>query len=157
MSREPRIDVLMKKLLRVVEVSLGATDAARDAVQELNEAERDLVTETVVEQTRGRVPVIVNTGAASTSLAVFYSKRAEDLGADAVMVTPPVGLAAPGPDETRAYYHALSEALMSRIVNGDAIPEPSSAARDQHRIAPDPTVALKAMLPRTAVTRPRCR
>ena len=35
MSREPHIDVLMKKLLRVVEVSLGATDAARDAVQEI--------------------------------------------------------------------------------------------------------------------------
>lgn len=35
MSREPHIDVLMRKLLRVVEVSLGATDAARDAVQEI--------------------------------------------------------------------------------------------------------------------------
>jgi hypothetical protein len=35
MSREPHVDVLMKKLLRTVEVSLAATDAARDAVQEI--------------------------------------------------------------------------------------------------------------------------
>ena len=35
MSREPHVDALMKKLLRTIEVSLAATDAARDAVQEI--------------------------------------------------------------------------------------------------------------------------
>lgn len=35
MPREPHIDALMKKLLRAIEVSLAATDAARDAVQEI--------------------------------------------------------------------------------------------------------------------------
>jgi hypothetical protein len=35
MSREPHVDGLMKKLLKAIEVSLAATDAARDAVQEI--------------------------------------------------------------------------------------------------------------------------
>jgi hypothetical protein len=35
MPREPGADALMKKLLRAIEVSLSATDAAREAVQEI--------------------------------------------------------------------------------------------------------------------------
>jgi hypothetical protein len=35
MSRERPIDALVKKLLHTIEVSLAATDAARDAVQEI--------------------------------------------------------------------------------------------------------------------------
>ena len=35
MPREPGADALMKKLLRAIEVSLGAADAAREAVQEI--------------------------------------------------------------------------------------------------------------------------
>ncbi len=53
------------------------------------EAERDRVTSIVVEQTRDRVPVVVNTGAISTNLAVHYSRRAYELGAAGLMCTPP--------------------------------------------------------------------
>ena len=35
MAREPGADALMKKLLRAIEVSLSATDAAREAVGEI--------------------------------------------------------------------------------------------------------------------------
>ena len=35
MPRERRVDLLMRKLLQVVEVSLQATETARDAVQEI--------------------------------------------------------------------------------------------------------------------------
>ena len=35
MAREPGPDALMKKLIRAIEVSLSATDAAREAVQEI--------------------------------------------------------------------------------------------------------------------------
>ena len=35
MPREVPADALMKKLLRAIEISLGAADAARDAVQEI--------------------------------------------------------------------------------------------------------------------------
>src|SRR5712692_1436397 len=41
---------------------------------------------------------------------------------------------------------ALSEALMSRIVDGESIPDPSPIRRNQYQIAPEPTVALKAAL-----------
>jgi 4-hydroxy-tetrahydrodipicolinate synthase len=119
---EGRVDA--ESLRRVVEFNIGAGVhglgiALGSEIFKLNEAERDLVTTAVVGQTGGRVPVIVNTGAASTSLAVFYSKNAEELGADAVMVTPPMGLAAPGPEETRSYYRALSDALSIPIVVQD--------------------------------------
>jgi hypothetical protein len=35
MPRERHVDVFMKRLLQAIEVSLAATDAARDAVQEI--------------------------------------------------------------------------------------------------------------------------
>lgn len=35
MARETHLDSLMKKLLRTIEVSLAATEAARDALQEI--------------------------------------------------------------------------------------------------------------------------
>ena len=35
MPKERPVDLLMKKLVRAIEVSLAATDAARDAVQEI--------------------------------------------------------------------------------------------------------------------------
>ena len=53
------------------------------------EAERDRVTAIVVEQARDRVPIVVNTGAISTNLAVHYSRRAFELGAAGLMCTPP--------------------------------------------------------------------
>jgi len=41
---------------------------------------------------------------------------------------------------------ALSEALMSRIIDGETIPDPSPVRRNQYQIAPDSTVALNAVL-----------
>ena len=119
---EDRVDT--ESLRRVVEFNInsgvhGLGIALGSEIFKLNEAERDLVATAVIEQTTGRVPVIVNTGAPSTSLAVFYSRRAEELGADAVMVTPPVGLAVPGAEETRRYYRELSDALNIPIVVQD--------------------------------------
>jgi antitoxin HicB len=43
---------------------------------------------------------------------------------------------------------ALSEALMSRIADGEVIPDPSPVTRNQFQIAPDATVALKVALHR---------
>jgi antitoxin HicB len=54
-----------------------------------------------------------------------------------------------GVDETEALVEAadcLSEALASRIVDGDEIPSPSSLDRGQYLISPDPIIALKAAL-----------
>lgn len=54
-----------------------------------------------------------------------------------------------GADEAEALREAadcLSEALASRIVDGEEIPPPAPLASDQHLISPDPTIALKAAL-----------
>jgi len=41
---------------------------------------------------------------------------------------------------------ALSEALISRIADGEQIPDPSLVARNQYQVSPDATVALKVAL-----------
>lgn len=67
----------------------GLGVALGSEIFKLNEAERDLVARTVADHVRGRVPVIINTGASGTDLALQYSKAAEAAGADALMVIPP--------------------------------------------------------------------
>jgi 4-hydroxy-tetrahydrodipicolinate synthase len=54
-----------------------------------DENERFAATEAVVDQTQGRVPVIVNVSDAATRLVLRHAKRAREGGADAVAVTPP--------------------------------------------------------------------
>ncbi|MEZ4674798.1 MAG: dihydrodipicolinate synthase family protein [Caldilineaceae bacterium] len=54
------------------------------------------MTTIVVDQVNGRVPVVINTGAPGTDLAVLYSRRAEELGADALMILPPSFMPATG-------------------------------------------------------------
>jgi antitoxin HicB len=54
-----------------------------------------------------------------------------------------------GADEAEALAEAadcLSEALAGRINRGEDIPPPSRLSRGQHWVAPDPTIALKAVL-----------
>lgn len=55
----------------------------------LTDAERKLVTETVVEQTNRRIPVMIGVSGASTRAAVEYARHAEAAGADAVIAMPP--------------------------------------------------------------------
>ena len=75
----------------------------------MTEEERQHVTKLVVEQVRGRVPVVVNTGAQSNVVAALYSKQAEELGASAVMCMPPsMGVSGP---EMRSYFKAISDAV----------------------------------------------
>jgi antitoxin HicB len=54
-----------------------------------------------------------------------------------------------GADEAEALTEAsdcLSEALASRIVDGEEIPPPRRAAQGMHMISPEPRIALKAAL-----------
>ena len=67
----------------------GLGVALGSEVFKFNEAERQLVERVVVRHVAGRVPVVINTGAAGTDLAVQYSRSAEAAGADAIMVIPP--------------------------------------------------------------------
>jgi 4-hydroxy-tetrahydrodipicolinate synthase len=88
----------------------GLGVALGSEIFKLTEAERDQVTGIVVDQVQGRVPDVINTGAAGTDLAVSYSRAAEQLGADALMIMPPSFMPA-GPDEIRAYYRAICDAV----------------------------------------------
>jgi dihydrodipicolinate synthase/N-acetylneuraminate lyase len=75
----------------------------------MSEEERQRVTKIVVEQVRGRVPVVVNTGAQSNIVAALYSRQAEELGAAAVMCMPPsMGVSG---SEMRSYFKAISDAV----------------------------------------------
>ena len=109
-DQEDRVDE--DSLRSVVEYNIGAGVhgfgiAFATEITKLTEAERLQVAEVVIDQTGGRVPVVVNTGAPSTYATVLYSKQAEEAGASAVMCAPP-GVAA---DETRAYFKAVSDAI----------------------------------------------
>ena len=108
----------------------GLGVALGSEIFKLSEAERERVTRIVVEQVGGRVPVVINSGAAGTDLAVFYSQAAERCGADALMVMPPAFMPA-GPQEVLEYYRAISEAVGIPIFIQDtsSAPVPPSLAR----------------------------
>jgi 4-hydroxy-tetrahydrodipicolinate synthase len=88
----------------------GLGVALGSEVFKLSEAERDHVTRIVVDQVNGRVPVVINTGAPGTDLAVLYSRRAQENGADALMIMPPTFMPATA-DEVRDYFRSISIAV----------------------------------------------
>jgi len=57
--------------------------------QNLTVEERKLVSKIVIEEVKGRVPVIVGTGCSSTDLTVEMTKHAKDAGADAALIVTP--------------------------------------------------------------------
>ena len=103
----------------------GLGVAIGSEVFKFTEAERAQVTSCVVEQVRQRVPVVINTGAGGTALAVHYSRAAEDAGADALMVIPPSFLPA-GAAEILDYYKAISVAVHIPIFLQDVPAAPIS-------------------------------
>lgn len=84
-------------------VPLGSTGEFLSLTQD----ERDLVIETVIGQARGRVPVLIGTGAEFTPDAVRYAREAEAAGADGVMIIPPY-YAVPTEAELVAHYGAIA-------------------------------------------------
>ena len=128
-SEDSRIDE--DSLRSLVEFNLeagvhGLGVALGSEVFKLSEAEREYVTRTVVDQAAGRVPVIINTGATATDLAVLYSRAAEENGADALMIMPPAFLPV-GPTEVLEYYRDISDAVGIPIFIQDTSSAPVSA------------------------------
>lgn len=105
----------------------GLGIAMGSEVLKLTEAERDQLTRVVVDQVNGRVPVVVNTGGPATDVAVSYSRRAQDLGANALMCQPPT-LSPPSPSEVRLYFKAISDAVRIPIFIQDTATAHVSAA-----------------------------
>jgi len=108
---QERIDE--ESLRQVVEFTIGAGVhglgiALGSEILKLTEPERQQVIGAVIDQTRGRVPVVVNTGAQANWTAALYSRQAENLGAAAVMCLPPSPVSA---SETRSYFKAISDAV----------------------------------------------
>jgi 4-hydroxy-tetrahydrodipicolinate synthase len=81
----------------------------------VSDEERALIVETAVKQVAGRARVLVGTMNAHTPNAVRYSKQAEELGADGLMVLPPYYYT-PTEDEIWRYYRAISEAVSVPIM-----------------------------------------
>jgi len=88
----------------------GLGVALGSEVFKFNEAERDTVIRCVIRVVNGRVPVVINSGAAGTDLAIYYSRRAEELGADALMIIPPTFMPV-GAEEIADYYRRISKAV----------------------------------------------
>ncbi len=87
----------------------------------VSESERDRIVATVVETADGRVPVCVGTSHAGTDVCVEYSRRAQKLGAKAVMVGPPK-LARSSDASFRRHYLTIAEAIEVPIVIQDYPP-----------------------------------
>lgn len=66
----------------------GVGIAMASEVFKLTESERDAVLKSVVDTAKGRVKVVMNTGVEGTDATIAYSRRAEELGADALMIRP---------------------------------------------------------------------
>lgn len=81
----------------------------------VSDAERTRLIEVTVDQTAGRIPILVGTMNAHTPTAVRYSKEAERLGAKGLMIVPPYYYT-PTEDEIFAYYKAISEAVTIPIM-----------------------------------------
>jgi len=96
----------------------GLGVAIGSEVFKFTEAERDLIAKTVVGHVNGRVPVIINSGASGTALAVHYSKSAQAAGANAIMVIPPHFMPA-GAEEIADYYRTIDKAVDIPIILQD--------------------------------------
>ena len=81
----------------------------------VSDDERRLLVGTAIEHVAGRMPVLVGTMNASTTRAVRYSREAEELGADGLMILPPYYYT-PTEDEIFGYYRAICEAVSLPIM-----------------------------------------
>jgi 4-hydroxy-tetrahydrodipicolinate synthase len=81
----------------------------------LTDEERSLVVDTTVKHINKRIPVLIGTMNAYTPNAVRYSREAQELGADGLMILPPYYYT-PTHDEVFNYYKAICEAVQIPIM-----------------------------------------
>lgn len=88
----------------------------------LSDAERELLTQTILEYVQGRVPVIVTTTHFSTRICAQRSRQAQEAGAAMVMAMPPYHGATIRVAEDKAYefFAAVSDAIDIPIMIQDA-------------------------------------
>lgn len=81
----------------------------------ISDDERQMFVEETVKYINRRIPVLVGSMNAYTPTAVRYSREAQDLGADGLMIIPPYYYT-PTDDEIFAYYKAICEAVTIPIM-----------------------------------------
>ena len=84
----------------------------------LNDSERQELITSAVSTVNGRMPIIVGTSHSGTRVTAYLSRMAEDLGANAVMITPakePV----PNPDRIAEMYQQVADSISIPIVLQD--------------------------------------
>ncbi len=96
-----------------------ATPAIASEGYKLSDAERDRVARIVVETAAGRVPVVVSADGNGTDVAVARARAAAALGADALMVLPPM-FVKPGMASLERYYARIADAAQLPIMVQDA-------------------------------------
>jgi 4-hydroxy-tetrahydrodipicolinate synthase len=117
-------------------------------VARLEEHERAKVLEIVVKQANGRVPIIAGTSAEGTRTCISYTRQAKDLGAAAVMVSPP-RMPKVNSNAVVSHYKALADAVDLPIVVQDYPPiagfamEPALLARIAREIPSARTIKLE--------------
>jgi 4-hydroxy-tetrahydrodipicolinate synthase len=107
----------------------GVGIAVATEIYKFNEQERDLILNTVVRVNNNRVKVVMNTGAEGTEQAIFLSKRAEELGADALMIRPTSFIPVPT-SENIDYFVRIAESVSLPIFlqdQGTALVPPAMA------------------------------
>ncbi|GGZ30359.1 dihydrodipicolinate synthase family protein [Echinicola pacifica] len=81
----------------------------------LEEEEKIELTRKTIDYLRGRVPVILNIAEGATAKAVHWARQAEELGAQALMLLPPMRYSSDH-RETVAYFKAVAEATTLPIM-----------------------------------------
>jgi dihydrodipicolinate synthase/N-acetylneuraminate lyase len=86
---------------------VGPVNASESIV--LTDAERFRVAEILVEQTRGRIPVVIGVSGVSTEASELYARHAARTGADSVIAMPPY-VKHPSAGELLDFYAAVASA-----------------------------------------------
>ncbi|CCE55393.1 4-hydroxy-tetrahydrodipicolinate synthase [Corynebacterium casei] len=111
-NQDVAVDLLKKVVDRSINGGINGVvvGGSTGEFASLSSEERIELVDTVVSHTAGRVPVIAQTGATTTREAIRLSKKAQDSGADVLMlVTPyyePLSL-----DETTNYIRTVADAV----------------------------------------------
>ena len=117
-------------------------------VARLDDTERQRVLEVVVQHVNGRIGVVAGTTADGTRTCINYSRHAREIGATAVMVSPP-RMPKLNSEAVVRHYTALSEAVDIEIVVQDYPPisgyamEPALLARIARQLPRARTIKLE--------------
>jgi len=117
-------------------------------VARLDDRERGRVLDVVIDQVRGRIGVVAGTTAEGTRTCINYSRQAKELGATAVMVSPP-RMARLNSDGVIRHFGALADSVDIEIVVQDYPPvsgyamEPALLARIARGLPKARTIKLE--------------